>query len=261
VPWPDGGWGGIAEEFVLTRSARDSRLFLDVLGDGVYLPVDRRMRVAVNVEHWAGAAPDTAVVTTAEAAASRLENAGHRVELIAAPVSDERLMETWDALFSRSVAHDVATVAARTGRPVDQTTVEPITLLAIEATRRLSADDITAAQTEQGRITSDLAAALHVFDALLTPTLGRPTIPLGWVDGQLHDAVSPFETYLDRNSELFPYSYLFNVAGWASLAVPTTVPTSKAGLPLGVQLSGPVGSEHRLLALGECLSPGIAPLA
>lgn len=260
VPWPDGGWGGIAEEFVVTRSARDSRLFLDVLGEGAYLPVDRRMRVAVNVEHWAGSAPDEAVVTTAEEAAGRLEEAGHRVELIAAPVSDERVMETWDALFSRWVAHDVAAAAARTGRPVDQSTVEPITLLAIEAARRLSAADITAAQIEQGRITSDLGASMRGFDALLTPTLGRAAIPLGWVDGQLHDAVSPFETYLERNSELFPYSYLFNVTGWASLAVPT-VPTSKAGLPIGVQLSGPIGSEHRLLALGDLLNPGIAPPA
>ena len=263
VPGPDGGWGGIAEEFVVARSARDSRLFLDVLGEGAYLPVEQRMTIAVNVEHWAGAKPDAAVVAAVDAAASGLEEAGHRVELIATPVSDERVMDTWDALFSRWVAHDVAAAAARTGRPIDHSTVEPITLLAIEAARRLSADNITTAQIEQGRITSDLGAALCGFDALLTPTLGRATIPLGWVDGQLHDPVSPFETYLDRNSELFPYSYLFNVAGWASLAVPTQIapPTSRAGLPRSVQLSGPVGSEHRLLALGECLSSGIAPPA
>ncbi len=263
VPWPDGGWGGIAEEFVVTRSARDSRLFLDVLGDGAYLPVEGPMSIAVNVEHWAGATPDAGVVAAAEAAARRLEHAGHLVEIIAAPVSDERMRDTWDALFSRWVAHDVTAAAARTGRPVDHTTVEPITLLAIEAARRLSADDITNAQIEQGRITSDLEAALSGFDALLTPTLGRATIPLGWVDGQLHDPVPPFETYLERNGDLFPYSYLFNVTGWASLAVPTgpTSPAGGTGPPLSVQLSGPIGSEHRLLALGECLSPGIAPPA
>ena len=111
------------------------------------------------------------------------------------------------------------------------------------------------AQIEQGRITHDLHTALADHDVILTPTLGRPSIPLGWVDG----GVEPFDEYLTRNSELFPYSFLFNVTGWASLAVPLSSPG--ATTPASVQLSGPPGSEHRLLALGQVISPGIRPPA
>ena len=255
VPWPDGGWGGIAEEFVLTRSVRDCRLLLDVLGEGPYLPVPELMTVALDTEHWAGDRVDASVVEATEHAAAELESAGHRVVRIGTPIADERLMTTWDALFSRWVAHDVRELERRTGRPADGTTVEPTTLLAVEAAHRLRANDITRAQIDQGRITHDLHGALTGFDALLTPTLGRETIPLGWVNG----SVTPFDLYLERNSELFPFSYLFNVAGWASLALPHG--SSAGGLPLSVQLSGPIGSEHRLLTLGEVVSPGIRPPA
>jgi amidase len=255
VPWPDGGWGGIAEEFVLTRTLRDSRLFLDVLGDGCHLPVPPAMRIAVNTDHWAGARPEPAVVEATLVAARRLEDAGHVVEPVPTPVSDARLMATWDALFTRWVAHDVDDLTARTGRPADATTLEPTTLLAVAAARRLTTDDVTRAQIEQGRITHTLARRLAGYDALLTPTLGRTVVPLEHV----HGFVTPFDTYLERNSELFPYSYLFNVAGWASLAVPVPPLDPTTAAPLSVQLSGPAGSEHRLLALGAAAGGGFTP--
>jgi amidase len=255
VPWPDGGWGGIAEEFVVTRTVRDARRFLDVLGDGGYLEVPERMRVAVDTAHWAGRPPDATVVAATKAAARRLEAAGHLVEPVRSPVTDEWLMETWDALFSRWVAHDVDVLAAHTGRPADTSTLEPTTLLAVGAAHRLTVDDVTRAQVAQGRITHTLERHLTGYDALLTPTLGRPTVPLDHV----HGFVTPFATYLERNSELFPYSYLFNVAGWASLAIPVPHVDPASATPLSVQLSGPMGSEHRLMALAQPAGGGYVP--
>ena len=255
VPWPDGGWGGIAEEFVVTRSIRDCKLFLDVLGVGLYQPVKESMRIALSTEHWAGSAPDGRVIEATELAAAALRADGHDVVHVPAPVLDERLRTVWDPLFTRWVAHDVRNMAQHTRRPVDDSTLEPTTLLAVESGEWLSAADVTSAQIEQGRITHDLHSALAEFDAILTPTLGRDRIPLDWVGGD----VEPIETYLQRNSELFPYSFLFNLTGWASLAVPLASPGE--ALPGSIQLSGPIGSEHRLLALGETISPGIRPPA
>lgn len=251
VPWPTGGWGGIAEEFVVTRTVRDSRLFLDVLGEGWYADVPERMRIALNVEHWAGEPTDASVVAATHAAAAELEAAGHIVEPIPTPVADDWLMTTWNSCFSRWVARDVTDLAARTGRPIDNTMLEPTTLLVVEAVRdKLTVDRITDAQITAGEIAHALTTAVTGagFDALLTPTLARPAIPLDWV----HGGVTPFDLYLERNSALFPYNYLFNVTGWASLAIPRP----GAPLPASVQLSGPRGSEHRLLALGEELGAG-----
>lgn len=253
VPWPDGGWGGIAEEFVLTRTLRDTRLFLDVLGDpGVtsgYASAPERARIALSTDHWAGEDVEPAVVEWTERAAATLESAGHAVEVVSVPITDERLMATWNAGFSRWVARDVADLAERTGRPIDETTLEPTTLLVVEAVEKLTVDRITSAQIDMGRITHDLGASLAGFDAILTPTLGRSSIPLDHVHGE----IVPFDDYLERNSALFPYSYLFNVTGWASLAVPVPNP-SGSSLPGSVQLSGRPGSERALLSLADVLA-------
>ena len=160
-----------------------------------------------------------------------------------------RLMTTWDTCFWRWVAQVADEVSRRTGRSIDESTCEPITLHAIDAVSRLTVADVTAAEIEVGRITHDLQAALDGYDAILTPTLGRPFVPLGHVHGEIDP-----DPYLRRNSELFPYSYLFNVTGWASLAVPVVGGITGPGggdLPGSVQLSGPLGSERRLLALAS----------
>ncbi|MEM1333346.1 MAG: amidase, partial [Actinomycetota bacterium] len=258
VPWPDGGWGGVAEEFVVTRTLRDTACFLDVLGGprvAAPAPASRwagrghddaadRARIAVSTEHWAGSMVDPAVVEWTERAAERISAAGHEIEVVDIPISAERLMTTWNALFSRWVAHDVAVLAERTGRPVDETTLEPTTLLVVDAVRAMTVPDVTRAQIEAGRITFDLDRRLAGFDAILTPTLGRATIPLDHVHGE----VVPFERYLRRNSDLFPFSFLFNVTGWPSLAIPVD---GDGPLPGSVQLSARPGSDRRLLELAE----------
>lgn len=246
VPWPDGGWGGIAEEFVVCRTLRDASLFLDVLGDGSYPAApERPLRVAINTDHWAGLTPDPDVVATTIAAGERLEAAGHVVEPIATPVDDAALFDTYLALFARWVGRDVDDLCARTGRPADDTTLEPMTLAVLDAVRQLTVDAVTDAQIAQGRCSADLTTRLDGFDALLSPTIGRPTIPLGRLGG---DVGSP-EEYAAATIEWFPYSFAFNVAGWPSLAVPLQLPERR--LPGSALLSAPQGSERRLLALAE----------
>ncbi len=250
VPWPDGGWGGIAEEFVVCRSRRDVGLFLDVLGDGPYLdpvPPNGRWRIAVNTDHWGGGVVDADVVDAVSFAAERLRAAGHEVVPVPAPVDDAALFATFPALFARWVAADVDRLVAVTGRRADAATLEPATLAIVDAARRLSVADVTAAQIAQGHLATQLAGALDGFDALLSPTIARTAIPLGQLDGAPDD----LDVYAERNGEYFPYSYAFNVAGWPALAVP--VPGPRDDRPGSVQLAAPWGSERRLLAIAEAL--------
>jgi len=247
VPWEDGGWGGIAEEFVVTRSVRDTEAFLGVLGDGPMLDAVGPLRIAVSTDHWGGFAPDPEVVAATEAVATLLEDLGHRVTPIDPPLDAELLAGTWHAFFSRWVAYDVATVARQTGRQVGPETLEPVTLAAVEAAASLTVSDITLAQIAQGRITERLRSDLASHDVLLTPSLGRAVIPLGHVGGD----VESMGQYLRRNDELMPYSYLFNVTGWPALSVPAG--WAAAGVPLGVQLAAPMGHEPVLLGLARTI--------
>jgi len=249
VPWPDGGWGGIAGEFVVTRSARDAGLLFDVLADDSAAPVARSprilhpLRIALSLDHWAGAASDARVVEVVEEFAEQLRDLGHHVELVEPPLDYEQLMSTWHPLFSRWVVHDAVATARRAGRPLDDTTLEPMTLALLDEVARLELDDITKAQVTQGRVAERLRVAMVGFDLLLTPTLGRASIPLGVVDGQTTD----IDAYLEANDAIFPYSYLFNVVGWAAASLPAGV--SPAGLPIGAQLAGRPGSEATILRL------------
>jgi amidase len=107
---------------------------------------------------------------------------------------------------------------------------------------------VTRAQITQGQITRRLELSMSSFDVLLTPTLGRPTIPLGKLAGE----VESMDEYLRLNDETFPFSFLFNVAGWTALSLPFGA--TAAGHPLGVQLAARPGHERALLRLASELT-------
>lgn len=251
IPWESGGWGGIATEFVVTRSVGDAWYFFELLRSPSFeanrepqQPGPRR--IALDTSHWGGAAPDPRVVAATEQAARALADAGHRIEPVDHFIDPEPIEGAWDALFGRWVAHDVAVWSARTGRPADADHLEPATLAQIEAVRRLSVDDITIAQERAGGGVFDLTRRMEPFDVLMTPTLGRARIPLGQVGGEIVD----LDEYLRVNEEIFCYSFVANVAGWPAISVPGG---TIDGHPVGVQLMARPGDEHRLLHLAADL--------
>lgn len=246
VPWPAGDWDGIAVEFVVTRSVRDAARCLDVVGVGSYRPVPERLRIAVSTEHWAGYPIDRDVVSATEGIARLVEGFGHVVEPIVVPVDYPLMMQTWPASFSRFTADDVARVEALTGRRGDASNLEPMTIAAIETVRRLSRPELVTAAAARTGVVERLERELAAFDVLLTPTLARSTIPLDWVGGEVDPA-----DYFARNDEIFPYSYLFNLAGWPSISLPAR--PDPAGHPIGAQVSAPIGSERILLTLAAAI--------
>lgn len=251
----DGGWAGIANEFVLTRSVRDARAFLDVLGQGSYRPGKRRYRIAWSADHWAGADPEPAVVDSVHRTLTSLEALGHELVEVPPPVAYDELMSLFAPLFHRWAMHDVDDLVAR-GATEDEETLEPLTRAALVELRALTVNDIAAAERRRGRLTVELMQKMQGFDLLLTPTLGRSTIPIGAVAG----GVTDLDRYMELNDEIFAYNWLFNVTGWPSMSVPVGAPQEGA-MPIGVQLSGPIGSEHQLLDLAAEMHPsGVPPI-
>jgi amidase len=243
----DGGWGGIANEFVLSRTVRDSRLFLDVLGDGPYSATpDRPLRIAMNTDHWSGADEDEEVVAATRGTANRLRSLGHEIVVVPPPVDYEKLMGTFLALFHKWIVHDVDRLVASGGVESDET-LEPLTRRALARLRRLTMEETLEAEVAGGELTMDLERAMEGFDLLLTPTLARSEIPIGVLAGDVDD----YDEYLRLNNEVFAYNYLFNVSGWPSMSIPAG--TNANGMPIGVQLSAALGSEHVLLDLAESL--------
>jgi len=203
------------------------------------------LRIAVCTDQWSSHPEDPEVVDAVLAAARVWEGNGHHVTTVGPPVDHATVMSTWHALFSRWILRDAERASAATGRSINLNHVEPMGMRSIEAARRLDVDDITRAQDTQGLVTEHLRRFMEPFDVLVTPTLGRAVIPLGEVAGD----VDSMHRYLDDSDALMPYNYLFNVTGWPALSAP--MGRGQTGVPLGVQLAGPIGYEPILLALSD----------
>jgi amidase len=246
VPPPEDRWNGLVCELVVARSIRDVETCLGLVGRGPWPASDGPLRIALSIDHWAGLATDKAVEAAVEAAARKLEAGGHAIVPIERPFDYEQLMTTWFPLFGLGVADSVEQASARTGRPADADHLEPNTLDLLDVVAGLAPDARLRGLATAAGVTRMLTAKLAGFDALLTPTLDRPVIPLGWMAGR-----GPMAQYMADGDEWFDRLYIANTSGWPAMSVPAPVagPT-----PIGVQLIAQPYQERRLLRLARVIT-------
>ncbi len=112
------------------------------------------------------------------------------------------------------------------------TGLDPVVAGIILDGARFTAADLFADQQKLAGLAAQAAAALAGFDALLTPTTtSHPTLA--------DVAADP----VGVNSRLGRYTNFANLLDFASVAVPAG---TVRGLPFGVMLTGPAGSDERL---------------
>ena len=92
----------------------------------------------------------------------------------------------------------------------------------------------------------ELGQFLTGYDLLLTPVLGEPT----WRTGNI-DFGEPIEALKQRVLRYVGFTPICNTSGFPAMSVP--LHHDSRGLPLGSQLIGRFGEEHRLLALAAQL--------
>ncbi len=284
VPWGEsfgiGGWGGIAEEFVLTRTVRDARMALAALSlthsdrklthrpnvestsirpywvPEPLLPSSEPLsglRIGLVLDHWAGLMVDPTLRAALEGAGRALESAGHVVAPIDWPVPYERLAALMDPLFGLAAASDIATVAAVTGRTPGPDTLEPLTLEYLDSLRSLPPNARAYAGRAAIELTAELERWLGPFDVLACSTLGRAELPLGRLGGEVSLA-----QWSRANDEFTPHSFVANVTGWPALSLPWG--PGPSDVPIGIQLLGRRGEDELLLQLAETLSRSAPPL-
>ena len=298
IPWGETvgvrGWGGIAEEFVLTRSVRDAAFLLaalesatlrdqrDTQGGGAAtsradstsirrdsgretfgrnrlgaaalpgLP-NRPLRIGVVVEHWAGAAVDPVLEAALASLSNWLDQAGHRVSLTGWPLPYERLAALMDPLFGLAAKADIEWVGAQTKRPLDATTLEPLTLEYLDALRALPATAAADAQREAARVTEQLDGWRDAFDIVMCSTLGRASLPLGRLGGEVS-----LPDWVSANDAFTPHSFVANVTGWPALSFPWG--KGPHGIPIGIQGLAGRGDDELLLGLAASLDHAAPPL-
>ena len=248
---------GLGVNGPLARTVADAALLLDVMsgnfpGDMYTQPplpagesflgyasrAPGRLRIARTLQSPVPGAvvhPDCAAAY--EEASSLLASLGHEVEDIAMPLGEDIVP------FFEIIYYAYATLT-----PVDPSqehVLLPLTRYLRERGRATAAPDFIFAQAYMQFVTRPAIAALAAYDAILTPTLARPPVPVGYFD-----EVDPAENF-ERQKRFTPWTAIYNVSGLPAVNVP--LHWTAEGLPIGVMLAGRMGDEGPLISLSAQL--------
>ena len=255
---------GLAVEFAVTRTVRDTAALLDaVQGHGVGDPYiiappeilyqqeinkpPRPLKIAFTSESWSGSELDADLKSALTKTATMCQEFGHEI-IEATPVFN------WQNFFDAIVVYWTANIAVwidrvsdLTGRKPDETTLEATTFACYRHGKTLTAGQLLQAMGVANHVCRSLGAFFEDYDLLLTPTTAKPALPIGSLNANdvSLDAISWSACLFD----FCPFTPLFNMTGQPAISLP--LHRTNAGLPLGVQFISRFGDEASLLQLAR----------
>lgn len=253
--------GGIVGDFVITRTLEDAAAALDALAGRTRGPQAQPaigpalkylekpvplLRIGFVQELPAGLAFDGRRRDAILHAAQVLRRAGHTlvpVEPSTFTVISELSGLAAGRILSANLARQIGTLVPS----LEQDELELLTRAALQYGRSLTGIDLMEADIAIGRASGLLADVFDEIDLILTPMLSGPpphigTFPTDHEDLDLHGR---------RSFALAPYASFANVTGAPALTIPHG--RDLDGLPLPIQLLGPIGSDVLLLRLANLL--------
>jgi amidase len=251
--WPMyGEITGLATAGSLGRTVRDAAALLDVLagrrpGDPSWAPppsstflsaCDRepaRLRIARFAEPViAEADVDPECLRAWEEASTLLATLGHEVEDIGVPMPREAV-PTFETCWAVLTALSPVT-------PDQEALLRPLTRWLSDWGRRVSGPDFGLALGAMRRYAADCLTALAPYDAVLTPTLAVPPLPVGALRND-DDPAADFEA----QKAFTPWTSAWNVTGMPAVSLP--LHWTPSGLPVGVMIAARPAEEELLLSL------------
>ena len=260
----------------LARSAADAALMLDALvppaasrqspgtptgpapaEQGSYLQLAAqdppRLRIGVSLDSpWQAAfpfTPDKEALDALGTGIRLLQAAGHETGE-AAIRFDNRYPGAFTTAWTAGVG------SARIA-PQREALLAPLTRTFRRRAQQRSAAQLNEALGFLRQFQRDTVAQCSAWDLILSPALAQTPRPVGWFTGAAHGdgywpaagrAADADEDYR-KQCEFAPWSSLVNVCGLPAISIPVhwTGGSPGEGLPMGIQLVGPMGSEALLL--------------
>jgi amidase len=243
---------GLGTSGPIARNVRDAAAMLDVLagrrvGDPAWAPApsssflsacDRdpgRLRIArFSTPLVADTAIDPECLRAYEDASALLVSLGHAVEDVPPPLAPDAVpvFETcWAVLTALSVVP-----------PEAESLLRPLTRWLSARGRAVSGPEFGLAIGELRRVAAGALTALAPYDAVLTPTLASPPLPVGAIRDD-DDPAADFEA----QKAFTPWTSAWNVTGMPAVSLP--LHWTPSGLPVGVMLAARPAEEQLLLSL------------
>ena len=166
---------------------------------------------------------------------------GAVIEPVAPPFPAEKLWHAWVTLRAMLNA---GKMRALYDDPAKRALIKPETLWEIEQGLKLTAAAIHAASVIRSRYYAEMARLFQRYDAVVLPSAQVWPFPTDWRWPQTINGHA-MDTYHRWMEVVIPISLI----GLPALSLP--VGFGAQGLPMGMQLAGPVGADATVLALGQ----------
>lgn len=260
---PNGGDPGLAVNFILSRSVRDTAVMLDQVqgpdpgyygtavmppkpyGQLIQAPPERKLRIAYMLRLPYGVPYESqeCVQATLELA-EMLRGLGHDCVEAYPPLKEEYHLHRIMAQAA-DTNNWIEDVAAQSGLPISEETLEPLVYQAYLQQRKVSAEQMFNAQCYLNRTSREIGRWMEDYDAIVCPTLGMLPLKLGstvpW-----RENMSVQDWVLDRR-RWSANAGMCNVTGMPSITVPFKL--SREGLPIGMEIDGRMGDDALVLQL------------
>lgn len=257
---------GLACEFVVSRTVRDSATLLDIVAGadvgapGLPVPPARpyrkeagadpgKLRIAWTTHPASGEPVDPECERAVRDTVRVLEDLGHTVQEGGPAYDWDEFLDRIHVIWTAYNAMAVGEVAKLMGRTPGPDTLEAVTLACCEDGRKYTAVDLLQSMEYGGSLSRAVGRFFEDIDVLVTPTIAKPPAPHGEVDQNRAGL-----TALEWTRQVFayvPFTPLFNTTGQPAISLP--LHWSADGLPVGVQFVGHLGDEAGLLRLATQL--------
>jgi len=252
---------GLAREFVVSRSVRDTAAMLDAVhgaavGDPFIIikperpyleelgvPINK-LKIAFTAEAWGPYPVDDEVRKTVEKVAAVCEDMGHDVAADSPALDFVRVNTAVMNAFGLADA-DLAEDAEALGRALSPDYLEPGTLKMIKRAQNLTIAEAMESFEIMRQTRFLVGQFFQKYDLLITPSLSILPQPHGEFSTK-RDDLEPHE-FWENDFRIFQHMGLFNVTGTPSVSLP--LGQSASGLPIGVQFAAPFGDEAALIRL------------
>ena len=269
-------WSGMSVGHVVSRSVRDSALFLDVIrlkkaklfpkpampvqfATGMDAPLGS-LNIALQIQHPFGEPIDSECLQALEDTAQLCESLGHHVEPVKHPADYKAATGAMNSLVCIHTYQNVKRRLDELGTDIDTANLETSTRQMAQMGARYSATDYLQARDTLNAAAAEMQTFHARYDVLLSPVLTKKTARLGWLNMNASD----LNEYGSRYRSYSGFTALYNGTGQPSASLP--MHTGANGLPVGVMATAAWGGDALLLQFARQLEearpwPLLAPMA
>jgi amidase len=191
---------------------------------------------------WSGAIPfEDGILARSETALDAMEAAGATITPLPAPFPQPQMWDAWETLRAWSVS---LAYRADYQTPNRRAQMKQTAIWEVERGLTVTADDIANASATRAALTRALLALLETHDALILPATQVWPFPID-TEYPTEIAGRPMPTYHRWMETVIPVS----LTGLPAAGIPAGF--DARGLPLGLQLIGPPGSDDRLIGIAK----------